>query len=339
MAEPNQTGIGNDLSGSQKAALVLQVLGPDATAAIFKALPEEDLEALTAAMSDALEGSDETRQQALQEFHQQIQRELSGNDVLARVLEKSVGKDKAEMIMSRIRTNRNKGRFFEYLLHMDSEQVVAALRTERPQTLALIFSHLDSKHAAEILGKFDPELQTQVIIRIGHMERVSPEVIAKINATLRKRFSTASTVLQPTGGPKVIAQVLNNVDRDTEKRIFETLQTTDANLLNDIKKLMLVFDDLATLPDTAAQTSLREVEMADLTLALKGASEAMRALISRNLSSRAAERLKEEMELLGPKPRSEVQAAQERVIAVVRRLEEEGKVKLARGGGDDELVA
>jgi flagellar motor switch protein FliG len=330
------------LSGAQKAAIVIRSLDADGAGAILKALPEEEVEAITAAIDGIREIPEELRMRALQEFYDQMKRSSSGGDSLTSVLEKSLGKEKSDLILSRIRTNRNEGKYFEYLLHLDIDQIAAVLRTERPQTLALIFSQLEPKRAAEILAKFDAELQSQVIVRIGHMERVAPEFIAKLHTTLRKRLGSAPAKMQALGGPKLIAQVLNNVDRDTEKRLIESLQNKDAGLFTDVKKMMLVFDDLSTLPDKSAQAILREVEMSDLTLALKGASQAMKDLIGRNLSSRAAERLKEEMELMGPKPRSEVQQAQERVIAVVRRLEEEGKIKLSRGGGgggDDELVS
>jgi flagellar motor switch protein FliG len=328
------------LTGAQKAAIVVCALDADKATALFKTLSEEDVEAITAAITSIDEIPEELRMQTLREFNIHVKREISMTDGFTRVLETSLGKEKAELILSRIRTNRNEGKYFEYLLHMDVDRIAAALRTERPQTLGLIFSHLEPKRAAEILAKFDPEVQTQVIVRIGHMERVAPEIISKLSTNLRKKLGNMPAKLQTMGGPKLIAQVLNNVDKDTEKRLVDALQNKDAGLFNDVKKLMLVFDDLSTLPATAVQAILREVEMSDLTLALKGASQAMRDLICKNLSSRAAERLKEEMELLGARPRSEVQQAQDRVIVVVRRLEEEGKIKIGRGGGsEDELVS
>jgi len=328
------------LTGPQKAAIVICALDADKATALFKTLSEEDVEAITAAITSIDEIPEELRMQTLREFNIHVKREITSTDGFTRVLETSLGKEKAQLILSRIRTNRNEGNYFEYLMHLDVDRIAATLRTERPQTLALIFSHLEPKRAAEILTKFDPEVQTQVIVRIGHMERVAPEVISKLSTNLRKKMGTTPAKLQTMGGPKLIAQVLNNVDKDTEKRLVDALQNKDAGLFNDVKKLMLVFDDLSTLPATAVQAILREVEMSDLTLALKGASPAMRELICKNLSNRAAERLKEEMELLGARPRTEVQQAQDRVIIVVRRLEEEGKIKLGRSGGsDDELVS
>jgi flagellar motor switch protein FliG len=172
------------------------------------------------------------------------------------------------------------------------------------------------------------------------MDRISPEIVAKVDAIVRKKLSGMQGRLRITGGPKTIAQMLNHIDRSTEKQIFESLNRKDEALLQDVKRLMLLFEDLVALDDKAVQQVLREIDMNDLAMALKGAPAELKKLIQRNLSKRAAERLVEEAELMGPKPRSDVDAAQQRIVAVVRRLEEEGKISLgARAGGNDELVA
>lgn len=332
-----------ELTRAQKAAVIVSALDLESASAIVKSLPELEMEELTRAISEVRTMSEDVKSKAITEFNTQMRAGGGGGTAmveLGALLEKSIGKQRAETIMTRIQETKVEGKFFEYLNDMDPQQVVVILRQERPQTLALIFCHIDPKRAAEILSVFDPDLQAQVIMRIGRTDRVSPEIVSKVEMVLRKKLSgVQSGKLRVTGGPKVIAQVLNHVDRGTEKRIFEGLQAKDANLLDDIKKLMLVFEDLASLPDSAAQFVLREVDMNDLVLALKGASVAMKELIFRNLSARAAERLKEEIELMGPKPKSEVEGAQQRVVAVVRRLEEEGKIQSARGGKGEELVA
>ena len=329
-----------ELSGVHRAAIVLNALGPEAAAGIFKVLNESEQEELSFALARVRQLPAESRQTALGEFMAQMrgEREADGEAALWNMLEKSVGKDKAAQITSRIRNTRSDGKYFEFLNQMDPQQIVAALRQERPQVLALVFCHLEPKRAAEILSTFDPELQVQVLVRIGRMDRVQPELVQKVEAVLRKKLSGVHSGLRPAGGPKAIAQVLNHVDRGTEKRIFETMQNKDAELLEDVKKLMLVFDDLIHLPDSAMQAVLRETDTQDLGLALKGAHPGLKEVVSRNLSSRAADRLTEEMELMGPKPRSEVEQAQQRVVAVVRRLEEEGKIKLTREGNNDDLV-
>lgn len=329
-----------NLTGAQKAALIISSIGLDAAAVIFKALPEDEMEAVTEAIGEIQDVPHELRMQALQEFTAQLKGD-SGSEAfeLRALLEKSVGREKAAYFISKARTGTGGGKYFEFLNTIDPQQIYCALRQERPQILALIFCHLDPKRAAEILASFDPEFQTQVLVRIGRMNRVSPEMIEKIEHVLRKKLSAVQVKLREAGGPKIIAQVMNHIDRGIEKQIIDTLQTKDASLLDDVKRLMLVFDDLATLPQKGAQALLREVDMNDIGLALKGASAGMKDLIFKNLSARAAERLKEEMELMGPKPKSEVEEAQQRIIAVVRRLEEEGKIQLARAGKEDELVA
>jgi len=325
------------LTGVQKAALIITSIGLDAAAAIFKALPDDEMEAVTEAIGEVQDVPAELRVQAIEEFAKQLKGEAGSEAFeLRTMLEKSVGRERAAHFMTKARPATN---YFDFLNIIDAQQIYCALRQERPQVLALILCHLDPKRAAEILGSFEPEFQTQVLVRIGRMNRVSPEMIEQIEQVLRKKLSAVQQKLREAGGPKIIAQVMNHINRDLEKQIFETLQSKDASLLDDVKKLMLVFDDLATLPQKGAQALLREVDMNDIGMALKGASPAMKDLIYKNLSTRAAERLKEEMELMGPKPKSEVEEAQQRIIAVVRRLEEEGKIQLSRGGKEDELVA
>ena len=186
---------------------------------------------------------------------------------------------------------------------------------------------------------FDPAYQAQVVMCIGRMDRIAPEVVSKVDSVVRRKLSGVQGRLRMTGGPKVIAQVLNFVDRSTEKRIFEALKSKDSALVDDIKKLMLLFEDLVSLSDVAVQAVLREIDINDLALALKGAAKELKELIYRNLSKRAAERLQEEMELMGPKPRPDVDNAQQRIVAVVRRLEEEGKLQIGAHGSEEELVA
>lgn len=329
-----------NLTGAHKVALIITSIGLDAAAAIFKGLPEDEMEAVTEAIGEVQDVPAELRMQALEDFAKQLKGEAGSEAFeLHAMLEKSVGRERAAHFMTKARSTMNGSNFFDFLNTIDAQQIYCALRQERPQVLALILCHLDPKRAAEILGSFEPEFQTQVLVRIGRMNRVSPEMIEQIEQVLRKKLSAVQQKLREAGGAKVIAQVMNHINRDLEKQIFETLQSKDASLLDDVKRLMLVFDDLATLSQKGVQALLREVDMNDIGMALKGSSPAMKDLIYKNLSARAAERLKEEMELMGPKPKSEVEEAQQRIIAVVRRLEEEGKIQLARGGKEDELVA
>ena len=329
------------ISGMQRAAIIITSLGLESAASVFKGLSEEEMEELTTAITDLKSIPEEVRQQTLTEFLEQMRSGASSTEMvnLQSLLEKTVGKERAEMMMSKIQTARD-GKVFEALNQLDPKQIVAMLQQERPQTLALILCHLNPKRGAEILSSFDAEFQAQVIICVGRMDRISPEIVAKVDAIVRKKLSGMQGRLRITGGPKTIAQMLNHIDRGTEKQIFESLTRKDEALMADVKRLMLLFEDLVALDDKAVQQVLREIDMNDLALALKGAPPDLKKLIQRNLSKRAAERLVEEAELMGPKPRTDVDAAQQRIVAVVRRLEDEGKISLgARGGGADELVA
>jgi flagellar motor switch protein FliG len=329
-----------EMSGIKKAAIVITSLGLETATTIFKGLDDDEMEDLTAAISETSTVPQETRDLVLAEFKAQMSSGTSVEELvnLQSLLEKSVGKERAEFILSKIQIVKD-GKLFDMLNTLDPKQIVATLQQERPQTLALVLCHLNPKRAAEILSLLDPEIQGQVIICIGHMDRISPEIISKVDAVIKKKLSGMQTRLRVTGGPKSIAQVLNFVDRGTEKRIFESLNAKDTELVDDVKRLMLLFEDLAELSDKAVQTILREVDMNDLGLALKGSNADLKKLVMGNMSKRAAERLQEEIEMMGPKPRPEVEAAQQRIVAVVRRLEEEGKLQLNTRGGGDELVA
>ena len=325
----------------QRAAIVITSLGLETAASVFKGLQEDEMEDLTTAISDLKNIPDEVRLEALKDFGEQMKSGAASSEMvsLQHLLEKSIGKEKAEFILSKIQTAKE-GKLFEAFNILDPKQIVAMLQQERPQTVGLILCHLNPKRAAEILSAFDSDFQGQVIVCIGHMDRISPEIVVKIDAIVKRKLSGMQGKLRVTGGPKTIAQMLNHVDRSSEKRIFEVLNKKDEGLVGDIKRLMLLFEDLVSLDDKAVQQLLREIDMNDLALALKGAPPEMKVLIQRNLSKRAAERLIEESELMGPKPRPDVESAQQRIVAVVRRLEEEGKLTLGgRGGGTDELVA
>lgn len=325
----------------QRAAIIITSIGLENAASIFKGLSEDEMEGLTTAISDIQSIAIEDRCTVLQEFADQMRNGAGGEEMvtLQLLLEKTVGKDKAEAILFRIQAAKD-GRYFEFLNQMDPRQVASTLQSERPQTLALILCHLNPKRAAEILAALEADVQSQVVCCIGRMDRIAPEVVAKVDAVIRKKLSGVQSKLRTTGGPKTIAEVLNHVDRGTEKRIFEQLSSKDTALVDDVKRLMLLFEDVQHFSDKTIQTLLREVDTADLGLALKGGVPELKDVIFRNLSKRAAERLAEEIELMGPKPKSDVEAAQQRIVAVVRRLEEEGKITLgSRGGGGDEMVA
>jgi flagellar motor switch protein FliG len=335
---------GREITRRQRAGILITSIGIEAAAAVFRNLEEEEVEDLTACINEAGEMPRDIREAVVDEFLAQLHTgALSGGLDAARVLLiNALGKERAEEILDRLETSQIRGNYFEFLNLVDARQVATVIQQEQPQTIALVLSHLKPVRAAEIISFLNPDLQGSVFERIGTMDRISPEVVARVEGTLHKQFAVGVTGrLKATGGSKTIAEIMNHVDRGTERRIFDALQASNPDLVEEIKRLMLVFEDLATLPDAAIQNLLREVDMPDISLSLKGTSPEMKELIFRNLSKRAAERLKEEMEFMGPKPRKEVEEAQQRVVAVVRRLEEEGKVTLGRGGATagDEMLA
>jgi flagellar motor switch protein FliG len=328
-----------DLTAIQKAAIIIASLGIDGASNIFKGLSESEMEELTFAITTTQSIPEDQKMKVQNEFCDKLRAGFVGSEMfsLQALLERSVGREKAESILHKIQTSRE-DKFFELLNQLDPKQISTAMQNERPQTLALILCHLNPRRAAEILSLFDPAFQSQVVVCIGRMDRIAPEVVSKVDSVVRRKLSGMQGRLRITGGPKIIAQVMNFVDRSTEKRIFEALRSKDPALVDDIKKLMLLFEDLVSLSDVAVQAVLREIDINDLALALKGAAKELKELIYRNLSKRAAERLQEEMELLGPKPRADVDSAQQRIVAVVRRLEEEGKLQLGGHGSEEELV-
>lgn len=336
------TVAGVEVTSRQRAGILVTSIGVEAAAFVFRSLDEEEVEDLTACITEAQGLSEEVRGAVLEEFLTQLRTGETGGGLGAArlLLINALGKERAESILERMESTQLRGNYFEFLNLVDPRQVATVIQQEQPQTIALVLAHLKPARSAEILTMLDPELQGTIIERIGTMDRLSPEVVARVEATLHKQFAMGATSrLKVTGGAKTIAEVLNNVDRGTERRIFDALQNTNPDLVDDIKRLMLVFEDLVSLPDNAVQNILREVDMPDIALSLKGTSDEMKELIFRNLSKRAAERLKEEMEFMGPKPRREVEDAQQRVVSVVRRLEDEGKITLGRGGGaEDELL-
>ncbi|MEI6231504.1 MAG: flagellar motor switch protein FliG [Planctomycetota bacterium] len=326
------------LSNVKKAALIISSLGLDSATKIFKELSMAEMEDVSTAMMDINLIPVDSRMQVLNDFAAQMKGDVEDFE-LQGLLEKCVGRDKALLLMSKVKGSKNEGKYFEFLNQLDPRQFVSSLQAERPQTLALILCHINPRRAAEILAAFPADFQAHVVARIANMDRIAPEIVRQVEANVRKKLSGMPGRLRIAGGYKAAAQVISNVDRSTERKIFAALTQSDAKLAQEVKKLMLVFEDLIRLSDSAIQILLKDVDIADICLALKNAPTAMKEAIQRNLSKRAAERLAEELDMMGPKPRSEIEAAQQRIVSVARRLEDEGKLNLGRSEKEDELVA
>ncbi|MGJ3203507.1 flagellar motor switch protein FliG [Geobacillus thermoleovorans] len=330
------------LSGRQKAAILLISLGPDVSASVYKHLSEEEIEKLTLEISNVRQVTAEQKEEVLEEFRQlalaQDYIAQGGIAYAKEVLEKALGPDKAMQIINRL-TSTLMVRPFDFARKADPMQLLNFIQNEHPQTIALILSYLEPAQAGQILSALPQEMQADVARRIALMDSTSPEIINEVEQILERRLS--ATVVQDytqAGGIEAVVEVLNQVDRSTERTILDALEIQDPELAEEIKKRMFVFEDIVTLDHRAIQRVIREVDNNDLMLALKVASDEVKNIIFRNMSTRMAETFKEEMEYMGPVRLRDVEEAQSRIVAVIRRLEEAGEIVIARGGGDDIIV-
>ncbi|ASA96205.1 flagellar motor switch protein FliG [Anoxybacillus flavithermus] len=322
--------------------MLLISLGPDVSASVYKHLSEEEIEKLTLEISNVRQVDAEKKETILEEFHQialaQDYISQGGIAYAKQVLEKALGPEQAMNIINRL-TSALQVRPFDFARKADPAQILNFLQNEHPQTIALVLSYLDPAQAGQILSALPQEMQADIARRIALMDRTSPEMINEVEQVLERKLST--TVVQDytqTGGIEAVVEVLNGVDRATERAILDALEIQDPELAEEIKKRMFVFEDIVTLDNRAIQRVIREVDNADLLLALKVSSDEVKEVIFRNMSSRMAETFKEEMEFMGPVRLRDVEEAQSRIVAVIRRLEEAGEIVVARGGGDDIIV-
>jgi flagellar motor switch protein FliG len=254
------------------------------------------------------------------------------------VLEKALGHERAMSIINRISSSLQV-RPFDFVRQTEPAQVLSFIQGEHPQTMALILAYLDSAKSSIILSALPPDRQVDVARRIALMNNTSPEVIKEVERVLeRKLSSVVPQEVTSAGGIKSVVEILNRVDRGTEKTILEALEVQDPELAEEIKKLMFVFEDLVTLDDRSVQRILREVENQDLVLALKGASQEVTSKIFNNMSKRASDMLQEDIQYLGPVRLRDVEEAQQRIVNIIRKLEDTGEIVVARGGGDEIIV-
>jgi flagellar motor switch protein FliG len=330
------------LTGRQKAAILLITLGPEISAHIFKHLRDEEIEQLTLEIANVRKVDPAEKQAILTEFHQicMAQEYISqgGIQYAKTILEKALGEHKAMEVINRL-TATLQVRPFDFARKADPAQILNFIQNENSQTIALVLSYLQPEQAAAILSSLPQDKQADVARRIALMDSTSPEVIAQIERILEQKLSSTVTQDYTTaGGIEAIVQILNGVDRGTERTILDSLEIQDPELAEEIKKRMFVFEDIVNLDNRSIQRIIRDIENTDLQLALKVASEEVREVIFRNMSKRMAEQFKEEMEYMGPVRLRDVEEAQTRIVATIRRLEEAGEIIIARGGGDDIIV-
>jgi len=335
-------GMQTQLSGRQKAAILLITLGPEVSAQVFKHLREEEIEQLTLEIANVRKVDHTEKESILNEFHQicvaQEYLTQGGITYAKEILEKALGSQKANDILNRL-TATLQVRPFDFARKAEPTQILNFIQNENSQTIALVLSYLQPEQSSAVLSSLPTEKQADVARRIALMDSTSPDVIAQVERVLEQKLS--STVTQDytnAGGIEAIVQILNGVDRGTERTILDSLEIQDPELAEEIKKRMFVFEDIVNLDNRSIQRIIRDVESADLQLALKVASEEVRDAIFRNMSKRMAETFREEMEYMGPVRLRDVEEAQTRIVATIRRLEESGEIIIARGGGDDIIV-
>lgn len=330
------------LTGRQKAAILLISLGPELSANIFKHLEEDDIEQLTMEIANLRQVAPQLQEEVLSEFAQLLQAQeyitLGGINYARQVLEAALGEAKAQEIIGRL-TASLQVRPFDFARKTDPGQLANFIQNEHPQTIALILAYLDPAQAGIILSSLPPDKQVEVTRRLATMNHTLPEVLFEVEGVLEKKLSSfVSQEYTEAGGLESAVDVLNRVDRGTERTIMEGLQDMDEELADEIKKRMFVFEDLVTLDNRAIQLVLREVDNRELSLALKMASSEVAQKIYQNMSKRASEILQEDLQYLGPVRLRDVEEAQQKIVNVVRRLEEAGEVVIARGGEERIIV-
>ncbi|MBT2756017.1 flagellar motor switch protein FliG [Mesobacillus foraminis] len=330
------------LNGKQKAAILLISMGPDVAASVYKHLSEEEIEKLTLEISGVRKVDSLVKEEILEEFHSialaQDYISQGGIGYAKTILEKALGTDQAAVIINRL-TSSLQVRPFDFARKADPGQILNFIQNEHPQTIALILSYLDSAQAGHILSELPQEMQADIAKRIALMDSTSPEIISEVEQILERKLSANVTHdYTQAGGIEAVVEVLNGVDRSTERTILDALEIQDPGLAEEIKKRMFVFEDIVTLDSRAIQRVIRDCENEDLLLALKVSSDEVKEVVFKNMSTRMVETFKDEMEFMGPVRLRDVEEAQSRIVAIIRRLEEAGEIVVARGGGDDIIV-
>ena len=331
-----------ELKGIQKAAILLIALGPEKSSLIFKHLKEDEIEDLTLEIANTKSVTIQVKEKVINEFYevclaQQYIAE-GGIGYAKELLEKALGADKAMDVIGKL-TASLQVKPFEFVKKTDASQLLNFIQDEHPQTIALILSYLSAAQSATILGALAPEKQADVARRIATMDRTSPDVIKEVERVLESKLS--SLVNQDytiIGGVDAVVEILNTVDRGTEKHIMETLEVEEPDLADEIRKKMFVFEDILLLDDRSIQRVLRDVDNNDLAIACKGSAEEVQNAIFNNMSKRLAEMIREDMEFMGPVRMKDVEEAQQKIVNIIRKLEDSAEIVISRGGGDEIVV-
>lgn len=342
MADMYGSSDGEELSNQEKAAILFISIGPEYSAKLFQHMDDDEIERVTLEIANHKQVSAEQKAAVISEFYQMAMAQdyisTGGLEYAQNVLEKALGSEKAMDIINRLTTSLQV-RPFDFLRKTDPSQLLNFIQNEHPQTIALVMAYLEPDQAAVVLGSLPQESQADVAKRIAVMDRTSPDVIREVERVLERKLSSLMTQdFASAGGVKAIVEVLNRVDRATEKSIVETLEVDNPELAEEIKRLMFVFEDIVMLDDRSLQMVLRDVDTKDLSLALKATPADVSNKVFKNMSKRAADMLKEEIEFMGPVKIRDVEEAQQKVVNVIRTLEDKGEIVISRGQGDEMFV-
>ena len=339
---PNSATSEMGFKGVQRAAILLISLGPERSAGIFKHLKEEEIEEMTLEIANIRSVTPQVKEAVITEFYelclaQQYIAE-GGIGYAKDLLEKALGSEKAMDVIGKL-TASLQVKPFEFVRKTDATQLINFIQDEHPQTIALILSYLAPSQSALVMSALPPERQADVARRIAVMDRTSPDIIKEVEKVLESKL--ASLVNQDytiIGGVDAVVEILNTVDRGTERHIMETLEVEVPELAEEIRKKMFVFEDILLLDDRAIQRVLRDVENNDLTMAMKSTKDEVKEAIFNNMSKRLAVMIKEDMDFMGPVRMKDVEEAQQKIVNVIRKLEDSGEIVISRGGGDEIVV-
>ena len=331
----------SSVSNREKIAVLMVALGNDIAAEVYKLLDDTTIELITLEIANLKKITSDLKLEVMKE----AQEILMAREFMARggveyardILERALGPERAQNLLTRI-TASLQVRPFDFMRHTDPQQALSFIQGEHPQTIALILSYLEAGQAALIISGLPAVMQAEVAKRIAKMDRITPEILREVERVLERKLSTVmGQDFTLAGGIDAVVALINSADRTTERNIMEYLEENDPELAEEIKKRLFVFEDIIRLDDRSLQRVLREVDMKELGLALKGGTEELRVKFFKNMSKRAAEMLQEDMDYMGPVRVKDVEESQQKVVNVVRALEEAGEIVVA-AGGEDELV-
>jgi flagellar motor switch protein FliG len=330
------------MTGSEKAAILLLYLGNEVTSKVFEHMDDDEIKKISKSMAHLGHVPRSTIMQVVEDFTGVINPEAGifsqGEEFVRKILEKALGPAKADMLMEELQAS-SYGDLVDILGNMDSKSIANFLSQEHPQTVAVILAKLKSKQTSEIISLLPQELQAEVVLRIADVEQVSPDILQEIDDVIRRELKSMGGVQRyKVGGVEKVVDMFNHFDRSKEKQILDKLDVLSPPLAEIIRKHLFTFEDIFKLDDRSIQAIMREVSNDTLTLAMKTSPDEVKDKIFKNISSRAAEMIKEDLEVMGPVRLSDVDKAQSEIIKVVRKMEEEGKIVLAGRGGDDVLV-